>query len=65
MELFRDVAHQFGTGVIVLTHDHRALDVFDTVYEMEDGVLKAAAARNPSIAYGAFAIEPRIGFQSK
>ncbi len=43
MELFRSVAHEHGTGVIVVTHDHRALDVFDTVYEMEDGVLKAAA----------------------
>ena len=42
MELFRDVAHQHGTGVIVVTHDHRALDVFDTIYEMEDGVLTLA-----------------------
>ncbi len=42
MELFRDVAHQHGTGVIVVTHDHRALDVFDTVYEMEDGALRPA-----------------------
>jgi putative ABC transport system ATP-binding protein len=40
MELFRDVAHTHGTGVIVVTHDHRALDVFDTVYEMEDGMLR-------------------------
>ena len=23
-----------------LTHDHRALDVFDTIYEMEDGLMK-------------------------
>ncbi len=43
MELFRDVAHQHGTGVIVVTHDHRALDVFDTVYEMEDGMLSATS----------------------
>ena len=42
MALFRDVAHEHGTGVIVVTHDHRALDVFDTVYEMEDGVLRLA-----------------------
>jgi putative ABC transport system ATP-binding protein len=42
MELFRDVAHNHGTGIIVVTHDHRALDVFDTVYEMEDGMLKPA-----------------------
>jgi len=44
MELFRDVAHEHGTGVIVVTHDQRALDVFDTIYEMEDGLLKAARA---------------------
>jgi putative ABC transport system ATP-binding protein len=29
MELFRDVARQHGAGVIVVTHDHRTLDVFD------------------------------------
>jgi len=40
MELFRRVAHEHGTGVIVVTHDHRALDVFDTTYEMEDGVIR-------------------------
>ncbi|HMS16739.1 MAG TPA: ATP-binding cassette domain-containing protein, partial [Planctomycetota bacterium] len=48
MELFRDVAHQHGTGVVVVTHDHRALDVFDTVYEMEDGLLRRAPALEPS-----------------
>lgn len=37
MELFRKVAHEHGAGVIVVTHDQRALDVFDTIYEMEDG----------------------------
>jgi putative ABC transport system ATP-binding protein len=39
MELFRKVAHEQNGGVIVVTHDQRALDVFDTIYEMEDGVL--------------------------
>ena len=39
MELFRNVAHERGSSVIVVTHDHRALDVFDTIYEMEDGRL--------------------------
>ncbi|MGE3107799.1 MAG: ABC transporter ATP-binding protein [Phycisphaerales bacterium] len=43
MELFREVAHRHGAGVIVVTHDHRALDVFDTVYEMEDGMLRRAS----------------------
>ncbi|MFO0726241.1 MAG: ABC transporter ATP-binding protein [Myxococcota bacterium] len=37
MELFRKVAHERGAAVLVVTHDHRALDVFDVLYEMEDG----------------------------
>jgi putative ABC transport system ATP-binding protein len=40
MELFAQVAHERGAGVIVVTHDHRALDVFDTIYEMEDGTMR-------------------------
>lgn len=39
MELFQRVAHEHGTGVIVVTHDHRTLEVFDTIYEMEDGTI--------------------------
>ena len=39
MELFGKVAHEQGAGVIVVTHDQRALDVFDRTYEMEDGRL--------------------------
>jgi len=39
MELFAQVAHDSGAGVIVVTHDHRALDIFDTIYEMEDGLI--------------------------
>jgi len=40
MELFRKVAHEQDGAVIVVTHDHRALDVFDTIYEMEDGRIR-------------------------
>ncbi|MBP9085748.1 MAG: ABC transporter ATP-binding protein [Kofleriaceae bacterium] len=40
MELFRKVAHDRGAAVLVVTHDHRALDVFDVLYEMEDGKLR-------------------------
>jgi len=43
MELFRMVAHEHEAGVIVVTHDHRALDVFDRILEMEDGVLRPAS----------------------
>jgi putative ABC transport system ATP-binding protein len=39
MELFRGVAHEHGAGVIVVTHDQRTLDVFDTIYQMEDGAI--------------------------
>jgi putative ABC transport system ATP-binding protein len=40
MELFRKVAREQKGAVIVVTHDHRALDIFDTIYEMEDGMIK-------------------------
>lgn len=42
MELFARVAHENDAGVIVVTHDHRALDIFDTIYEMEDGIIRPA-----------------------
>lgn len=42
MELFRKVAHERGAAVIVVTHDQRALDVFDRSLEMEDGRLRSA-----------------------
>lgn len=47
MELFATVAREHGTGVIVVTHDHRSLDVFDTIYEMEDGVVRRSDAAAP------------------
>ena len=40
MELFRKVSREQCGAVIVVTHDHRALDIFDTIYEMEDGTIK-------------------------
>lgn len=40
MELFRKVAREQQGAVIVVTHDHRALDVFDAIYEMEDGQVR-------------------------
>lgn len=46
MELFAQVAHEQGAGVIVVTHDQRSLDVFDTHYEMEDGTLNRSEMAN-------------------
>jgi len=40
MELFGKVAHEQEGAVIVVTHDQRALDVFDRIYEMEDGFIR-------------------------
>jgi putative ABC transport system ATP-binding protein len=39
MELFAQIAHEQNAGVIVVTHDHRTLDVFDRTLNVEDGVL--------------------------
>lgn len=36
-ELFRRIAHERRTAVICVTHDHRSLDVFDRLIQLEDG----------------------------
>jgi putative ABC transport system ATP-binding protein len=41
MELFAQIAHEQNAGVIVVTHDHRTLDVFDRTLEVEDGVIRS------------------------
>jgi putative ABC transport system ATP-binding protein len=50
MELFARVAHEQGAAVLVVTHDQRALDLFDVTYEMEDGriVSGSRTARAPA-----------------
>ena len=50
MELFRKVAHEQAGGVIVVTHDQRALDVFDTIYEMQDGRVSRTSMPAPTHA---------------
>ena len=39
MELFAKIAHESQAGVIVVTHDHRTLDVFDRILDVEDGMI--------------------------
>jgi putative ABC transport system ATP-binding protein len=41
MELFRKVAHERKSGVMVVTHDRRVLELFDRVYSIEDGHLQS------------------------
>jgi putative ABC transport system ATP-binding protein len=39
MALLRRIARERGSAVITVTHDHRMIAGFDTVYHLEDGVL--------------------------
>ncbi|MCC6235675.1 MAG: ABC transporter ATP-binding protein [Verrucomicrobiales bacterium] len=48
MELFAKVARERHAAVLVVTHDHRALDVFDRTLEMEDGRLRESAPSSTS-----------------
>jgi putative ABC transport system ATP-binding protein len=45
MELFAKIAHERQAGVIVVTHDHRTLDVFDRILDVEEGMIECR--RNP------------------
>ena len=44
MELFAKIAHEKNAGVIVVTHDHRTLDVFDRILDVEDGMIRVRSA---------------------
>ncbi|MCL4745860.1 MAG: ABC transporter ATP-binding protein [Burkholderiaceae bacterium] len=48
MALLKTIARERRSAVIAVTHDHRMIEGFDTVYHLEDGVMtrveKAAAA---------------------
>ena len=45
MEPLHRVAHEQGTAVVVVTHDHQSLGVFDAIFEMEDGRISGPASR--------------------
>ena len=44
MELLKNIAHVHNTAVLVVMHDHRAIDVFDRILVMEDGKLSEKGA---------------------
>ena len=48
MELFAKVAHERNAGVLVVTHDHRTLDVFDRIVDVEDGMIHERAPHSPT-----------------
>lgn len=39
MDLFRKAASERGAAVLIVTHDHRSLDLVHRIFEIEDGVL--------------------------
>lgn len=43
MELFAKIAHEKNAGVLVVTHDHRTLDIFDRILDVEDGMIQVRA----------------------
>ncbi len=52
MELFRTVAREYGTTVMVATHDHRSLYIFDRILEMEDDKLLSQEQANKASQTG-------------
>jgi len=45
MGLFRSAARERGAAVLIVTHDHRSLDLVDRIFEIEDGTLSTDPAR--------------------
>ncbi len=39
MDLFRKAASEHGAAVLIVTHDHRSLDLVHRTFEIEDGLL--------------------------
>lgn len=48
MGLLRKIARERGSAVITVTHDHRMIEGFDTVYHLEDGRLTQTTHAQPA-----------------
>jgi putative ABC transport system ATP-binding protein len=48
MGLLRKIARERGSAVITVTHDHRMIEGFDTVYHLEDGRLTQTTRAQPA-----------------
>lgn len=48
MELFVQIAHEHGAGVLVVTHDHRTLGLFDRILDVEDGMIQSRVDHKPA-----------------
>lgn len=49
MQLLRDLAHQRGRAVVVVTHDNRVFEFGDRIVRMEDGRIVVAAEEVPKM----------------
>jgi len=52
MELFQSAARERNAAVLVVTHDHRSLDLVDRIFEIEDGVISRSGDGNPDPSNG-------------
>ena len=50
MGLLRKIAQERGSAVITVTHDHRMIEGFDTVYHMDDGRMARVDRTDPQTA---------------
>lgn len=50
MGLLRKIAQERGSAVITVTHDHRMIEGFDTVYHMDDGRMARVDRTDPLTA---------------
>jgi len=50
MALLRRIARERGSAVITVTHDHRMIEGFDTVYHLDDGQLTRHTATASPVA---------------
>lgn len=52
MELFAQIAHERQAGVLVVTHDHRTLDIFDRILDVDDGMIQSRANHQTPTSVG-------------
>lgn len=50
MENFRNLCHKGGVAMVMVTHDPKMADYCDSIYTLEDGVLKCKKHNSPAVA---------------
>ena len=52
MEMMRDLAHERGRAVVIVTHDSRVLEFADRSIRIEDGLISQPKAPQPEVSAG-------------